>query len=93
VPGAGRTRKPRGLKRKMPTSQYRQADTTGTPCAMVLRLLRALPGVPGLIASVANGFHSLDPSVGGTGPRGLTVRDAPHVLRHNRVHRSPHHES
>src|ERR1700760_3178773 len=27
---------------------------SGTPCAMALRLLRALPGVPGLLASVAN---------------------------------------
>src|ERR1700730_491107 len=26
-------------------------------------------------------LHSLDPSVGGTGPHGLTVRDVPHVLR------------
>src|ERR1700738_3334109 len=27
---------------------------SGTPCAMVLRLLRALLGVPGLLASVTN---------------------------------------
>src|SRR5581483_1937418 len=27
---------------------------SGTPCAMALRLLRALPGVPGLLASVTN---------------------------------------
>src|ERR1700754_770118 len=26
-------------------------------------------------------LHSLDPSVGGSGPHGLTVRAAPHVLR------------
>src|ERR1700737_3483868 len=26
---------------------------SGTPCAMVLRLLRALPGVPGLLATIA----------------------------------------
>src|SRR3984893_7926284 len=48
---------------------------SGTPCAMVLRLLRALPGVPGLLASVAaRSLAQLDPSVGGTGPHGLTVR-------------------
>jgi hypothetical protein len=29
------------------------AGSTGTPCAMVLRLIRALSGVPGLIATVA----------------------------------------
>ena len=28
---------------------------SGTPCAMVLRLLRALPGVPGLLATIARG--------------------------------------
>src|SRR5579859_1484229 len=33
------------------TPQVRR--NTGTPCAMVLRLIRALPGVPGLLASVA----------------------------------------
>jgi hypothetical protein len=30
-----------------------QAGSTGIPCAMVLRLIRDLPGVPGLIATVA----------------------------------------
>src|ERR1700758_3158690 len=29
-----------------------QAGSTGIPCAMVLRLIRDLPGVPGLIATV-----------------------------------------
>src|SRR5580704_12936232 len=28
-------------------------------------------------------LHSLDPSVGGSGPHGLTVRITPHVLRPN----------
>jgi hypothetical protein len=68
---------------------------SGTPCAMVLRLLRALPGVPGLLAPVALSISAfrpqgrnrvsirLDPSVGGSGPHGLTVRIAPHVLRPN----------
>jgi hypothetical protein len=43
---------------------------------MALRLLRALPGVSGLIATVAaqNRIAQLDPSVEGTGPHGLTVR-------------------
>ena len=59
----------------------RKQVTTGTPkrsgipCAMVLRLLRDLPGVPGLIAPVAREWlHGLDPSVGGPGPHDLTVR-------------------
>ena len=42
-----RTRNPRGLKRKMPTSRQAGPKSHGTPCAMVLRLLRALPGVSG----------------------------------------------
>jgi hypothetical protein len=43
-----------------------------------------------LLATVAREIvRELDPSVEGTGPHGLTVRDAPHVLRHDRVHRIP----
>jgi len=34
-------------------SHHRCAETSGIPCAMVLRLIRDLPGVPGLLASVA----------------------------------------
>ena len=76
MPGAGRTRNPRGLKRKMPTSRQVEPKSHGTPCAMALRLLRALPGVPGLIAPVAaQSLAQLDPSVGGSGPHGLTVRE------------------
>src|SRR6202030_4324016 len=66
-----------------------------TPCAMALRLLRALPGVPGFLAPVVLSISAfrpqgrnrvsrrLDPSVGGSGPHGLTVRIAPHLLRPN----------
>jgi hypothetical protein len=38
-------------------------------------------------------LHSLDPSVGGSGPRGLTVRIGYASPAHLCVHRSPHHES
>ena len=31
---------------------HRSAETSGIPCTMVLRLIRALPGVPGLLATV-----------------------------------------
>ena len=80
MPGARPHPQPRGQKRvERPTSVV----TTGTPkrsgipCAMVLRLLRALPGVPGFLATVACADRSrkLDPSVEGTGPHGLTVRE------------------
>jgi len=51
------------------------AASTGIPCAMVLTLLRALPGVPGFLATVALRIIArLDPSVGGTGPHGFAVR-------------------
>jgi hypothetical protein len=33
-------------------SHHRHAETSGIPCTMVLRLIRALPGVPGLLATV-----------------------------------------
>jgi hypothetical protein len=48
-----RTRNPRGLKRKTPTSRQAGPKSHGTPCAMALRLLRALPGVPGFLAPIA----------------------------------------
>ena len=32
---------------------YRYAERSGIPCTMVLRLIRDLPGVPGLLATVA----------------------------------------
>ena len=50
----------------------------GTPCAMVLRLLRDLPGEPSLFATVARELchHGVVPCIGGTGPHGLTVRGA-----------------
>ena len=62
-----------GKDARRPTQVRR--NHSGTPCAMVLRLLRALPGVSGLLASVACRLviGGLDPSVEGTGPHGLTV--------------------
>ena len=94
MPGAGRTRS-LACKNKKQASIVTtgQPKSLGTPCAMVLRLLRALPGVSGLLASVARGIitRELDPSVEGTGPHGLTVRTGVHRLRANSVHRIPPH--
>jgi hypothetical protein len=70
----------------------RKQVTTGTsndptfPARLVLTVYpRALPGVPGLLATVASRVMScekLDPSVGGPGPRALTVRNvSPLVVR------------
>jgi hypothetical protein len=49
---------------------------SGTPCAMVLRLTPRSPRGTGLASPRREwiNLHSLDPSVGGSGPHGLTVR-------------------
>src|ERR1700760_2321322 len=85
-----RTRNPRGLKRKTPTSRQAGPKSHGTPCAMALRLTPRSPRSPGLLASVATrSLCSLVPSIGGTGPHGLTVRDCAARLAAQRVHRNP----
>src|SRR5579859_1767516 len=62
------------LRTQATTGQPKQS---GIPCAMALRLIRVLPGVPGLLASVARAFVTcrLDPSVGGPGRRDFAVRE------------------
>ena len=62
-------------------SHHRFAEITpALPAQWVYGLLRALPGVSGLLATVvsANRIAQLDPSVEGTGPHGLTVRRSRH---------------
>src|SRR5580692_7622254 len=78
-----------------------QASHTGTPqqsgipCAMVLRLIRDLPGVPGLLATVLGGLSSanLMPASGhqdhATSPNAWTAL----VSRGSHVHRTPPHVS
>jgi hypothetical protein len=93
MPGARRTRGPVG-NRKTPTGIM----TTGTPQQPAFpaqwfeRLLRALPGVSGLLATVIGGIitRKLDPSVEGSGPHGLTVREGALRQTRHRVHRIPH---
>jgi hypothetical protein len=56
------------------------------------KLLRALPGEPGFLATVASGyrFRRLDTSVGVSGPHDFAVREtAPFVSALPRVHRIP----
>jgi len=62
-------------KRTRAVHRYNRTHA-GIPCAMVLRLIRALPGVPCSLASVACEFvtHRLDLSVGRSGPRDFAVR-------------------
>ena len=86
MPDAGRTRGPCVQKNVhlAHASNDRAAGTAGTPCATVLRLMRALLGVPGFRAAVASRETSrekLDPSVGfsvgGSGPDDFAVRSKP----------------
>ena len=105
MPGARRTHCLACKTKKTHAGQHRYAEITpALPAQWLYGLLRALPGVPGLLAPVANGslrfgrkaeiaIHSLDPSVGGSGPHGLTVRVDAHRLRTYGVHRIPHHVS
>ena len=94
MPDAGRTRGPCVQKNVhlAHASNDRAAGTAGTPCATVLRLIRALLGVPGFRAAVASRETSrekLDPGIGGSGPHDFAVRLA--AARHaaQSVHRIP----
>jgi hypothetical protein len=53
--------------------------------------LRALPGVPGLLATVVSGIlpANLNTSVGVSGPHDFAVRVSAVRYRHLRVHRIP----
>ena len=91
MPGAGRTR---SLACKM--KKHTSIVTGGWPNAPAFpaqwfdRLLRALPGVSGLLATVAREIvHELDPSVEGTGPHGLTVHNSALRQTRHHVHRIP----
>ena len=70
---------PEGLACKEKCTLRTQATTgqpkqSGTPCAMVLRLIRDLLGAPGFLAAVACRFVTgrLDPSVGGDRDRTIS---------------------
>src|SRR6202043_2123324 len=65
-------------------------DTFGIPHAMVLRLIRALPGDRALLPpSFAGKSRDLDASVGAPGPHAFAVRIGALVSRHQSVHRIP----
>src|SRR5690349_17736514 len=55
MPDAGRTREPcvQKIVHFAHARNHRAAGTAGTPCAMVLRLIRDLLGAPGCLATVA----------------------------------------
>src|ERR1700726_7757 len=73
------------------------AKSSGLPCAMVLRLLRALPGDHCLVATVVRErFRGLSACFGAPGPHDFAVRVSivrprdMHALDATRVHRIPH---
>src|SRR6185312_11115081 len=79
MPDAGRTREPCVQRECTLRTQATtgSAGTTDIPCAMVLTAAPYSPRCTGLFSHrrVAKRPAKLDPSVGGTGPYGLTVRE------------------
>jgi hypothetical protein len=64
-------------------------ESPGIPHAMVYGLLRALPGAPGFLATVACATsRRLDTSVGVSGPHAFSVRFR--AVRHRHYQRPPH---
>jgi hypothetical protein len=77
MPGEGLTHGPRAVK-KHGEGTTGSAKSSGIPCAMVLRLIRALPGAPGFLATVtcdARASRKLGISVGMPGPHDFAVRN------------------
>src|SRR6202035_4522321 len=68
-------------------------ETSGIPHAMVLRLIRDLPGDRALLPpSLSRNCvpRKLSASVGAPGPHDFAVRSSALVTRHQSVHRIPH---
>ena len=95
MPGAGRTRKPRGLKRKDAHKSSGKAETIRHSLRNGLRLTSRSRRSTGLVSLRPPGAldPGVDPSLGGPRPHDLTVRIGHASPAHLRVHRSPHHES
>jgi len=99
MPDAGRTREPCVQRECTLRTQATtgSAGTTDIPCAMVLTAAPYSPRCTGLFSHrrfSRTSCEKLDPSVGGTGPYGLTVRADAFVgaltrAEHLLVHRIP----
>jgi hypothetical protein len=76
MPGAGRTHGPPATKKAGGSDHRFSRSNPAFPAQWFYGLLRALPGVPGFVATVARGacFRRLDPSVGGPEPHAFAVR-------------------
>ena len=101
MPGARRTHCLACKTKKTHAGQHRYAEITPALPAQWFYGCSVLSLVSGLfshhrppISSVrrrTSHFDRLDPSVGGSGPHGLTVRDRAARLAAQRVHRNPPH--
>jgi hypothetical protein len=82
-PGAGRTRSLVCSKKAHELVTTGSTETSGLPCAMVLTLLRALPGVRDLIVTVAceTSSRKLSASPGAPGPHDLASRAFPELFQ------------
>ena len=77
-------------KEECPQVVRQGRNRTALPAQWLYGLLRALPGVPGFLATIAiDDLDQLNSSVGESGPHGLTVRDCAARLAAQRVHRNP----
>src|SRR5215813_2089083 len=92
MPGDGLTHGPPAAKKQAAVTTG-SARSTGLPCAMVLRLIRGLPGEPGFLATVTRKMPKhlcgLSASVGAPGPHDFAVRDTNIRPLRYRVHRIP----
>src|SRR5215468_4901641 len=93
MPGEGLTHGPPAEKKQAAVTTG-SARSSGIPCAMVLRLIRDLPGdrafLPPSPARRIKRLRKLSLSVGRPGPHDFAVRvTLAFVLRNSRVHRIP----
>ena len=95
MPGAGRTHGPPAAKKQAAVTTG-SAEAPGIPRAMVLRLIRDLPGAPGFLATMTRMMlthQREDTSVGVSGPHDFVVRagaDHPHAFACASPSRPPH---
>src|ERR1700761_2909207 len=75
-------------KRMLHMSIQVQRKHSGLPCAMALRLIRALPGDPAFLSPSPAGLTAgLTPTLGASGPHAFAVRIDVERLATQRVHR------
>jgi hypothetical protein len=90
MPGDGLAHGPPASKKRRRQIPQVQPNQSGIPCAMVLQLIRDLPGDRAVLPpSRARPSRALDLSVGRPGPHDFAVRVVPPVKPHRRVHRIP----